>query len=296
MSYKQKTPHLEIPVLGKRDRILPDVEMRKYTIIENMLIAGTKGISEVVFDDGTYNIIKDGDMFVVRLTAGGSYPSIQGIVGGFYVHAKPEVRWTKLKKGYLYYLYIRPTNKTAYQCDDIRPTALTHRIDKDSLLLATVDLRGDDPNLNTEPDGKVYSGDVARHASDGSNPHGRKLLQDELVVQKRLVIPEGAVVLVGDKEVPVEAFASTVAELGGRTIENVNFMSGGPLGTVVRVGGKVFSVQVQRRVMGGLLEGTVGEIGIGRFGEDDRADDDHEFVVYNTGDEEIPLKAIVICG
>ena len=52
MTYKQKTPHLGIPVVGNRDRISPDVEMRKYTIIENMLIAGTQGLTEVVFDDG----------------------------------------------------------------------------------------------------------------------------------------------------------------------------------------------------------------------------------------------------
>jgi hypothetical protein len=295
MSYKQKTPHLAIPVVGRGDRISPDVEMRKYTIIENMLIAGTQGLTEVVFDDGSYSLDKEGEEYSVSVRAGGTYPSMHGIVGGFYFKAAPKVAWDGLAPGRLHYLYVKATPQTPHQNSSVRLTSSTVELGKGSLLMATVDLREESPEVNPYPDGKVYSQDVARHASDTSNPHGRKVEQDEMVIAKALVLMEGAQVEIGSETVSAGDFVTAVAALVGRTAQSVDFDSGGLSGAVVRAGGKVLSVQVHRRVVGSF-DDSLGHVGVGYFGEDPSVDGEREFKVYNTGAEGVPMRALVICG
>jgi len=295
MTYKQKTPHLGIPVVGNRDRISPDVEMRKYTIIENMLIAGTQGLTEVVFDDGTYTLSADGNEFKVKVTAGGTFPSMHGIVQGFYFKAQPSVSWEGLKNGYFYYLYVKATPKTPYEHSSIRLTASSVQLGKGALLMATVDLREETPRLNTEPEDKVYSQDVARHASDKYNPHGRRLEQDELIIRKDLVIAAGAIVDIDGEVFQGAEFAVAAAALVGRKVEVIDFVSGGPKGVLLKASGKVVCAQVQRRVTSSVDTFT-GELGVGYFGEDDSADSALEFKVYNNGEEGVPMRAFVICG
>jgi hypothetical protein len=294
-TYKHKTNHFGIPVLGFKDRIDPELEMRKYTIIENMLIAGTYGLSEVVFDDGSYLIENDGDEYLVKLIAGGSYPSAQGIVGGFYFHADPELVWRGLKNGFKYYLYLRATHKTPYECNAIRTVSSNLPLGKGSLLLAEIDLRDETPQLELNPDGKVYSTDVARHASDSSNPHGRIITQDEIVLEKRLSFQQNSVISINGIDMPIDTFSQTVSQVAGRRVEKIDFYSGGSSGVVLKASCKIFSVHVSRRVVEGF-NGIVGEIGIGYFGEDNSIDTEKEFSVYNNGDTNIPLRSLVICG
>jgi hypothetical protein len=294
MSYRQSTPHLGMPVVGKGDRISADVEMRKALIIENMLIAGTQGLTEVVFDDGTYKLIKDGDRYEVSVTAGGTYPSMHGIVGGFYFKGAPKVKWTNLKLGYTYNLYVKATPKTPHENSAIRLTSSPVMLGKGSLLMATVDLRADIPSVNTNPDGKVYSADVARHASDSSNPHGRILEQEELLISKALVLSVNANVQIGDVVISAEEFAKTAGLLVGSKTIIVDFETSGIDGVLLSVDGKVKGVEVHRR--GALDDFIVGEISIGYFGEDDSVDKDSEFMVYNREGSGIKMKAIITCG
>jgi len=44
MKYRQQTKILRLPVVGDGDRFDPKLELRKYQIIENMLLAGMKGV------------------------------------------------------------------------------------------------------------------------------------------------------------------------------------------------------------------------------------------------------------
>jgi hypothetical protein len=294
MRYKQITPHLGIPVVGKGDRIMADLEIRKYTIIENMLIAGTQGLSEVVFDDGTYKLVKDGDRYDVSVTAGGTYPSMHGIVGGFYFKAAAKVKWDNLKPGYFYYLYVKATPKTPYENSAVRLSSSTVPLGKGALLMATVNLRdGEVLEVDTNPDGKVYSADVARHASDSSNPHGRKLEQEELFVTSVLTLAADAKVQIGGRELTTTEFAEAAAEVAGLTTEVVDFETGGTDGVLLTASGKVRSVQVHRRAP---LDSSVGEFAIGYFGDDDSVDKESEFIFYNNGDKGLPMRAVVTCG
>ena len=297
MSYKQKTPHLGIPVVGKGDRIKGDIEFRKYSIIENMLIAGTQGMKEVVFDDGDYHLTDEGgDTFAVNVRAGGTYPSIHGLVEGFYFKGPPKVIWDNLKKGYTYYLYVRGTPNTPHQNSAIRAVSSIYPLGKGALLVAKVDLSKETPEVDPNPDGKIYSQDVARHAADTSNPHGRSIIQDEMTIAKVLKFGEGAQVEIGGSLVPLETFAEAIASIGGRRAEVIDFESGGNDGVVLKASGRVMSVEVHQKGKPGIDEYAVGDIGIGYFGDDDNVDEEKEFVVYNLGAEGVPLRALVVCG
>lgn len=295
-TYKQKTPYLGIPVLGTGDRIKPQVELRKYTIFENMLIAGTQGMKEVVFDDGDYQVESDGDQFVVNVRAGGTYPSIHGMVGGFYFRAPARVKWEGLKANRFYYLYIRPTPNTPHENWSVRAVSSTYQLDKDSLLVATIDFTKEVPVLDSNPDGKIYSQDVARHASDSSNPHGRQVIQDELTIQKLLRFSEGAKIEIAGSAIPLDDFVKAAASMAGSRTEVIDFETGEDGMVVLRASGKVLSVEVHQRGDIRLRELGPGSTAIGYFGEDDNADEECEFVVYNTGDKGMPMRALVVCG
>jgi len=296
MSYKHKTPHLGIPVVGHRDRIMPDVEMRKYTIIENMLIAGTQGLTEVVFDDGSYSLEEDGGEYAVSVKAGGTYPSMHGIVGGFYFKAASKVCWSGLRPDHAYYLYVKATPSTPHDHSSVRLAASTVLLGKGSLLMAYVDLREEVPEVDTRPDGKVYSADVARHASDSVNPHGVRMEQDELVVTRDLAIGAGAAVSVGDESFQGAEFAAALNVLMGRRVEVVDFESGGEKGVLLKAGSTVRFAQAQERGAPGRDGPAAGGIGVGYYGDDETVDSESEFKVYNHGAEGLPMRALVICG
>jgi hypothetical protein len=309
--YKKKTPLLGIPVSWYGDRIIPEMEMKKALIIENMLMAGMAGVREAVFDDGSYRLEKETDeTYLVKLSATGASPSVKGMVGGAYFHAPSVVEWKGLKKGRKYHLYIRATSRVFEDCSAVRAFAEEHATESGGLLVAVVDLGVAEPKVDAHPDGKLYSMDLARHMSDIENPHGRRLYQEELVVTERLILRkegEGQPVIqieVEDddiREFPAAAFAGAVAELAGRRIEIVDFVSGGPEGVVLRVPpsenpkARIFYAHVQR-VVKGSFEGQVGEVGVGYMGEDSNVDENLEFAVYNTGVAGIEMKAVVYCG
>lgn len=303
--YKKKTPLLGIPVPWYKDRIVPEQEMSRFIIIENLLIAGMQGVGCAVFDDGDFRLEAETDeMFQVVLVATGSSPSAEGIIGSAYFNAPPELRWARLRKGYMNYLYLRGGRNTFRDHAAVRTVSSEYPIEgKANLLMAAVDLREEVPKLDTYPDGKIYSTDLARHASDSENPHGRRMYQDELVVTKKLFLrsedgesPEVEVDVDGEAvSFPASSFAGAVAELAGRKVVVRDFDSAGRDGMVISSnGGKVLYAMVQRRAANG--SGSVGEIAVGYHGEDAKADSEDEFVVYNSGNEGLPMRAFVICG
>jgi len=304
MSYKKSTKRLGLPVIWWGDRLDPDSELKKYTIIENMLVAATHGMKTVVFDDGEYVVSRETDStFAVTLMATGSHPSARGIIDGAYFDAPSEIKWSGLREGRDAYLYLQASPKTFEDPSSVTALSSEYPV-KGKLIMARIDFRENEPELDTVPVGKVYSEDVAKHAGDSVNPHGDSLQQGELVVTGRLVLhgpkgPADVVVENDGKEVviPASSFSRAVTELAGRTVEKVSFVSAGKSGIVLSVDSskKVFSVFVQRKVTSGF-EGSVGEIGVGYHGEDDEVDAPNEFAVYNGGDVGVPMLAIVICG
>jgi hypothetical protein len=293
--YKQKTRCLGIPVPWYGDNIIPEQEMKKYQIIENMILAATQGVQNVVFDDGSYAVEKEADgRYRVVLRATGPSPSAEGISNGVYFQAPSTVVWSGLKQGGIYNLYLQAGRKTYEDCSAVR--AVSSAFQKKGLLMATVDLNGDVGSINKMPDGKVYSADSARHSGDRENPHGVELYQDSLTINEKLVLGADAAIVFGGQRVTSPQLLDAICHVAGHRIQLLDLTSPGPEGEVVEVKEmeRVSFVQVQRKVMG-ALNGTVGDIGIGYYGENPDVNLPNEFAIYNSGDEGIPLKAMILC-
>ena len=304
--YKKATKRLGIPVHDYGDRLIPEVEMKRFQIIENFLLAGTHGVRNAVFDDGMFTIVRETDTtYSVSLRATGHAPSAEGMVGGAYFYASPILTWIELKKGYVHYLYLRGLSSVFENADAVVAISAIHPVEGDGVLMAIADCRNEPPTIDTNPDGKIYSEDLGAHISDVENPHGRTVIQDELYVRGKLALhsPEGdsavVEVLVDGKpvEVPASALAGAALELAGRKVVTVDFTSAGPIGRVVEVSdvGKILFVQVSRRYVG-KLEGALGESAVGYNGEDQQIHLANEFSFVNSGDKDIPLRALVYCG
>jgi len=299
-SYKNRTPYLGIPVPGLKDRIMPEIELLKYRIIENMLVAGTQGVKNVVFDDGDYALERESDdTFEVVLRATGHSPSARGMVGGAYFDAPPEVRWSGLVAGRRHLLYVKAKEGVFADPSKVRAVSSDHGLAVGTaILMATVDLRESEPSVDPCPDGKMYSADVARHASDVENPHGKELHQDVLVMRRTLALEDSSKIVLrsGDQEVSLAVADLMEALAGCGRPEIMDVSSPGSAGVVVKCASGRISAVTVTRIASGDLSGKLGETAIGYHGEDDRADDPEEFVLYNTGDAGLPLRLIVFHG
>jgi len=188
--YSRKTEYFGIPVLGKGDRIDPDIEIERFQIIENQLLAGMKGLKCCVFEDGNYTLNQHTSTeFSVILQSTGPSPSARGIVNSGYFEGGPQILWPSLEKGYKYWLYITWMPRTYVDKRIFRAFSSTTEKDQSKgrfLLLASVDLKSKIPSVNVYPDGKIYADDIISHVADQTNPHGRKMFQDFLTVYKNM--------------------------------------------------------------------------------------------------------------
>ena len=90
-------------------------------------------------------------------------------------------------------------------------------------------------------------------------------------------------VSIGDKSINSISLVPTI----------VDFTTGGNNGIALKVSSKAAFAQVCR-ISGS--KGNLGEISMGYYGKDGKVADENSFVVYNTGDSGIPMRAIVFCG
>ena len=290
-TYKQRTKFLGIPVVGNDDGIWPEVELKKYQIIENLLLAGLKGMQNCIFDEGDLALEKkqDGEFFAI-LRPSGISPALEGIVGLAYFFSQDALMWDNLVAGKMYYLYVTRTPHTFSDSSSVRAVALEHeQSSKLMILVGIVDLKSDNPSLDRNPTGKVNIFDLTQHSMESDNPHGNNLVQDELVIRKKLVLGDGqdteVVIRSGNEQVtlPVACLVPSVATFIVKGIE----------GVVVTSLARVAFVQTSR-VSGAT--GKVGEVSIGYFGQDAKVPDERSFVVYNDEDVGIPMKALIYHG
>lgn len=298
--YKNRTKLLGIPVPGYGDAIWPELELQKYQLIENMLMAGLRGAVNSVFDEGDMAVRQvENGTYRVTLSATGNHSSAEGTVGGAYFKAPTSVVWEGLKDGTTYFLYLKGSPKTFADQQDVRPVSSPRRLlDKVSVLVAKVELNGDSSVVDRSPDGKMHARDFENHVMDWDNPHGMKVSQDELMVSKVLHLGKDAVIEVGPDDATVRIPASVLAAVTRTSRKVIDFVTGGSLGTMLEGGGVVSFVAVSRICLGPLNVGVdeVGEIAIGYHGSDMSVSRPDQFVVRNSGAVGIPMKALVICG
>lgn len=187
--YKGKTPIYQIPYMKKGDKIREKVEEQRALAIENLLFAGNCGMPKVIFEDGDYDIYEVSDKeYVLTITPEKTY-SAMGILNHRLFCSYKTIVFEKLKKGEFYYVYLAyqsemNTDATRFR----RVLSPTRKDSKKYILMATVDLRGEEPIINENPDGKQYTKDILAHIADSTNPHGRELHQDKIIVHDFLKI------------------------------------------------------------------------------------------------------------
>jgi len=157
--YKQRTKLLGIPVVGAGDHIWPELELKKWQIVENILVAAMRGLKNCLFEEGDLRLESVGsDEYAVFLRATGRSASAKGVVSGFFFHAPRTVCWKPLKPGRKYYLYFSSMPKTYVDPSQVRAVVSAHKLSGRSLLpVAVANLKGDEFSLETQPEGKVFS-------------------------------------------------------------------------------------------------------------------------------------------
>jgi hypothetical protein len=289
-NYSQRTKVLGIPVVGYGDKIWPEVELRKWQIVENMLLAGTQGVKNCLFTEGDLMLESNPEGgFIVILRATAASTAATGVVSGSFFRAPAVLKWDGLVSGKLYYLYLVGSPKTFAEHSLVRTMVSEfEQKNKQAILMGVADLRGA-PTLERYPNGKVYASDLGSHISDGENPHGETLVQDEMIVRKRLVLGDD-----GMAEIQIRIGSERLTMPASLLVPRVvDFESKGKEGVAVTVDGRVAFVQVSR-MSGGT--GISGEISVGYFGKDNKVSDSKSFCVYNDGDTGIPMRAIVFFG
>ena len=283
--YKQRTKVLGIPVVGYKDKVWPEIEIKKYQMIENMLLAAMKGIDNCLFEEGDMSLNKqENGNFSVVIHPQGCTRSAVGILGGTYFCAPPSLEWNDLEIGKKYYLYLTKTPKTLVDPSSVRTfTSEFTRNTKAIVLMGVVDLQSDPPVLDRYPDDKLYTSDIAEHLVDSNNPHGDNVTQNELMVVKKLSLDSNSEVIIGDVVTPS---ASLIPQI-------LDFKSGGGKGIVLVASSKVVFVQVCR--LSGS-QGELGEVSIGYYGKDEKVENEKSFIVYNTDNSGIPMRVIVFFG
>lgn len=292
-TYKQKTKNFGIPVLGWEDRIWPELEMMKWQMVENMLMASMKGAVNSIFREGHMRLSKSGWTYSVVLSGTGNEPSLQGSVGGAYFDAPSSLVWDNLSEGRTYFLYIEGSTKTFQDESAVKTVSSTTRLENQYVtLVAKVDLT--DYTIDRYPIGKVNTRDLSQHVLDNDCPHGEKLIQDEIWIRKRLVLGGGK-----DAELELESDGvvynvpvSEILKSFRKKSICVDFESGGTEGVEIVGEGNVLFANVIRVGSGG---GYMGEISFDFYKEGDDVKNKSKVRVYNTGEKGIQLRAMLNC-
>ena len=222
MSYGKRTEVFGIPIPCRKDKIEEIEETKRMNIIENQLLAASKGVKCAVFEEGIFETKDNNDgTCSVNLYNNGTICALCGMVGGGYVEAKESIVWDNLKKGGIYYLYVTSTidlfeNESAFRV----LSSLSQKTNSSAvLLMAILDLSNGKMELNTNPDGKIYGSDIASHTNDKTNPHGESVFQDNLTIRKHLSIDIGE-----DDSLKEAAITVDDKRTGKPTIESKNEM------------------------------------------------------------------------
>ena len=188
MSYSQKTAHYGIPVLGYGDRILPEVELKKWQVVENLFLACLRGESTAIFGEGNLTLeFRHGKEIYAVMRENGNGVICRGMSGGSYFNAEKPVEWGPLAPGSVYYLEVNANvhtfeNPAAFSVSFSTMSSPSEKV----ALVASVDMRGDIFKIDRYPAGKNCPALLMRHIEDNEDPHGELLYQTNLVVKNSI--------------------------------------------------------------------------------------------------------------
>lgn len=315
MPYKKHTPIFRIPIPCKGDKIQEAEETKARNIIENQLIAGMKGISCSVFEEGVYKLVNNQDgTYSVSLVQTMADFAFCGVVGGCYAESKDPIIWKNFATGFKYYLYIQYTDA---QLED--PTAFRLSSGKTPftvengpyLLMATVDLTNGQQVIDSEPVGKIYSDTVATHHHRDTNPHGPHVKQDNFTINGKLTvknIESGSELNLKDSRLSVSlsdaqnptlatksiSLVGAINELVGQKTTFMDVESGGKNGILLSVPDAEeinFATAIR---LDPNPDYILGEIAIGLWQQDSTVPLKSQFKFYNHGDIGIKIRIQIL--
>ncbi len=189
MAYRQKTRHFTFPVLGYGDTILPETEIAKWQLVENLFMACLRGEQTAIFHEGDLVLFRDrkqGSIYA-RMESIGNGVICNGMAAGRYFEAKNPIVWGPLQSGGFYYLYISTTVETDADYSKFDAYVSNTRAPADGVVLvATVDMRKETYLIDRYPEGKNAPMALNRHIEDNTPPHGELLRQTNLVVENTI--------------------------------------------------------------------------------------------------------------
>lgn len=309
MAYKKYTTFFHIPIPCKGDKIQEAEETKARNIIENQLIAGMKGFSCAVFEEGAYKLLnnQDGTYSVSLVQTMGNF-AFCGIVGGCYAESKDPILWNNLQVGYQYYLYLQYADAQLEDPTAFRLTSSRTPIGVENgpyLLMATLNLTNEQHDINSEPDGKIYSDTLATHHTNNVNPHGTLLIQDDLTVNQKLTVANiestselslkdkrTTVALSDDSNTALTTKSTSIIgainELVGDKTAYMEVESGGQNGVLLTVpdANAIDFVSAIRLA----LDGSLGDIAFGFWQQDNSVPNKSTFKMYNSDELGIKLR------
>lgn len=295
--YKQKTKFFQFPVPGYDDGIWPAVELKKWQMVENLILAAQRGNVNAIFREGDLRIKQERDgSYSAILTATGNEPSAQGAVGGAFFESKSTIVWSGLQVGNAYYLYIKGSNKTFYDAQAVVPVAsITRLITPYVTLVAKADLTSETLSIDRNPPGKVNARDLGQHVVDYDNPHGDKMIQDELLIRNHLALGNGNDV---DLEFDVNGEVthiplSQVLASVQTSRMYLDFVSAGKEGITLTANGRISFANVVRT---NPKDAEAGEVSIGFYEADANVMLPNQVIVYNSGNPGVSMRAMIVCN
>lgn len=189
MAYKNKTRFYRIPVMGYGDAITEEEEMRQMSIVDNLLYASTFGVSKCILEEGNYSVKQQGNNYVLEISKPlNSDYSLLGIINYRLFMSTKTVTSTEMFKGNKWYVYVEYTSYLEDSANKFDLSVSLFEKDEDNfLLVAIVDLTDiNNIKINTDTN-KIYAKNILAHTADRTNPHGKKLMQEELYLQNNRV-------------------------------------------------------------------------------------------------------------
>jgi hypothetical protein len=291
--YQYKTEFFGLPVPGN-EKMTVEAEHHRWEIVENVLLAATKGVFCAVFEDGHYQLVDNIDgTYTVLLTGTGHEWALVGVLNGGLVKSSKPIIWENLRKGQTYWLYIQ------YQEGQFKDPSLFTTVVRFNnigddvrrlLLLCKVNADG---TIDEMPPGKTYSSDIAQHSNDSVNPHGEVLRQDDVVARRLFTVKDVAHgrtedVLLYDGQTGI------LDAIINRRIVHVDALTAGKNGEAVVVpkAKRILMAQVHER----FVPGVEPLFGLGEvvLDYDSERVAPGSVVIYNSGKPSVPVRLNVV--
>ena len=185
MAYFGRTSYYRIPIAMYDDLLDETENVQQMQMIDDFLEAATGVIGTGIIREGTFSIIPDiGSGYKVLITPLDGI-AVHGLLNSGLASTKSQVAWEGMYTGNFYYLYLQFKDglyKNSTSFNTIFRTTPVSSDNDNFLYMATFDLTGGSPILDSSPDGKVYARTFTQHIGTQTNPHTANLTQTNLTV------------------------------------------------------------------------------------------------------------------